>query len=307
MKPRKAPEPVRAALRALVRGFPQKAVTHVASLKNAVSAEATNRQVALFIKTLVDDRPSRRRRLWYQSFLKQPANPEAIATRYQPFQYWSQGSPPDDVAHLTDLWNSLMQGIGLPTIVVFDKLSADSWMRSQCPELLGAFRSAYDYAAEADVFRVAYASRCDCIWIDADLYPKSGVVSLLRSRLQDYDLVFYFRWSSPWISNAFFCSKASSPFFRDFAEQMKDYRYSEESPGQREIMRAFGPARYNSLLGSIIKNEGSELNRPYGLRRVEHRGEYSIGFVNEYTFASMSPPGELQYKKTPDYWKNRWE
>ena len=63
----------------------------------------------------------------------------------------------------------------------FTKDSALAYIKNHCPELVISFTTAFHYAIEADVFRVAYAQKNDCIWLDSDLYPQRYTKHLLQA------------------------------------------------------------------------------------------------------------------------------
>lgn len=58
------------------------------------------------------------------------------------------------------------------------------------------FESAFHYALEADVFRIAYACHRDCIWIDGDLFTKRATQTLLCERMQMADTILFSQYGS---------------------------------------------------------------------------------------------------------------
>ena len=89
-----------------------------------------------------------------------------------PFQYWSQGQLPYDLQDIQEKWNKIFLNMGLPAIKLFNKSSAREWIALNAPEFIKSFEKAPLFAVEADIFRIAYALKNDCIWIDSDQYPR---------------------------------------------------------------------------------------------------------------------------------------
>jgi len=243
-------------------------------------------------------------KLWIKSFkMPQKANDseEKISLlSWQPFQYWSQGKPPSDIIKITKSWNKIFRAIGVRPIKMFDKSSALEYIKSNCLELLIPFKTSFHYAVEADVFRVAYAQKNNCIWLDCDLYPKSGTQEMLKTLLLHRKTTLYFREKRPWLVNGFFIAPSASLFFARILNSTKDVDFSLVPHDLDGVVKTFGPDRYNQVFTDILKAD-CPLSDILSADRQQSIKDFN--FVNEHTFASVNPPFELRYKTTNDSWQ----
>lgn len=235
---------------------------------------------------------------WIHSFQVVMSEPSSTTgsclSRFQPFQYWSQGSPPSDLKDLQSKWNQVFQGMDISPIQLFDKVGAAEWIQQNVPELSDAFLSAFHYAVEADIFRIAYALKNDCIWLDSDLYPTDLSKTILNQSLTNCDSCFYYREGLPWISNAFFATRSESPFFKKIVQDMSNFSFSNLTPSKQLILQSFGPARFNRTLNYCLREN----------KKVAHQSaSWKIAFVNEFNFCKMTPPWKLGYKGSGDSWQ----
>ena len=245
-----------------------------------------------------------KQKIWSYSFKKTPEPAECdekiMLESWQPFQYWSQGSPPSDIEEITGVWNSIFESIGVRPIKLFDKSSALEYIDKNCPELSISFKTSFHYAVEADVFRVAYAQKNNCIWLDSDLYPKPGAKDSLRVLLSHQKTTLFFRAFRPWITNAFFVTPSASLFFVSILNSTMNIDFSVLPHSKETILQTFGPARYNQEFDNIL-NSGDQSNvAPLG---AESWAARNFNFVNDHNFASMKPPFRLQYLSSSDRWK----
>ena len=193
----------------------------------------------------------------------QDLKPQAgeLCFRPQAIQYWSQGVPPDDVQALTARWNQLLQGLGLPQVQVFSQQAARAWIAAHQPDFLVAFDSAPHYAAESDVFRLAYAMGGDTFWIDSDLLPAAQASAVLALALrQDASLLFLKR-KVPYLQSSAFVARAGCPYFQAMADPLRGFDYSD--PQLAGISRlhlihdcSFGPATYAKALEKVCCDQG---------------------------------------------------
>ena len=224
------------------------------------------------------------------------------ACAWQPFQYWSQGKPPEQIQSITSIWNNIFTSIGISPIKLFNKDSALAYIKNHCPELVISFTTAFHYAIEADVFRVAYAQKNDCIWLDSDLYPQRYTKHLLQALLlSGSKTTLMFRWNSPRICNGFFISPSSSIFFSNLLESTKEIDFRSLPKNKHTVISTFGPWRYNTELEKIIEQHQSKCSDQSTTRATDLEG---ITFVNDHTFAYVTPPYSLDYKTTSASWQN---
>lgn len=227
----------------------------------------------------------------------------------QPFQYWSQGDPPSDVQVCTNHWNSLLASIGLPSVHLFTKETAAEWITSYAPDFEAPFASAYHYAIEANVFRIAYVSSgVDCMWIDIDMVPRRDTASILLSALSMPSSLLFFREYSPWISNCFFIARKRCLFFQSLVSHGKMADFSVYAQDTYPWTAPLRPPSYNESLKSLIISclpKVSVASLSSSLASIDLSG-MRLSFCNENSFASMTPAGGLKYKQTDDSWQRRF-
>ena len=226
------------------------------------------------------------------------------STDFQPFQYWSQGSIPNDIARIQEVWNALLSKAGLPKIILFNKDSARSWILKHTPELTQHFDNAPLFAMEADIFRIAYAVKNDCIWIDSDEFPRTATSKLLRHWTTRCDTLFLYRWNRPWISNSFFMTKKASPFFLDLEQSIQSYQLPDRAIRRKDVLNSYGPGRYNKQLNKLISqcNFPKTFNAYKKQESLINLNNWRYAFTNEKTFCALKPPFQLNYTDTPDSW-----
>ena len=226
------------------------------------------------------------------------------STNFQPFQYWSQGSIPNDIAIIQEAWNTLLSEIDLPRIILFNKDSARSWIQSHAPELTQRFDNAPLFAMEADIFRIAYATKNDCIWIDSDEFPRTATSRLLKHWTKRCDTLFLFRWNRPWISNSFFMTKKSSPFFLDLEQSIQSYQLPDRPIRRKDVLNSYGPGLYNKQLNLLLRryNFSNHYNRDLPDKALIDCKNWRYAFTNEKIFCALKPPCQLEYTNTLDSW-----
>ena len=220
----------------------------------------------------------------------------------QPIQYWSQGKTPEDVENTTALWNEILKSLGLEPIKLFDKRSARDWIKHQREEFLISFDTAFHYAAEADVFRVAYASSNECIWIDSDFHPTEYAYLTLAQALNNDCSFFFWYPRRSRINNAFFIARRGCKIIKSVALETRGLDLSIYPQNTNTIIATFGAGRYNSIITNLFLNEKNI--------RLEQKSETPIqkiyfnkdavqlcdrGFIRSENFL-------YKYKDTHDYW-----
>ena len=247
-----------------------------------------------------------RKLLWVSSFhtFQNPHTHDHSLTNTQPFQYWSQDLIPPDIQSLQKEWNALLNKANLPKIILFNKKSARSWIKSHTPELLRHFDNAPLFAMEADIFRIAYAVKNDCIWIDSDEFPRTATSQILQHWIKRCDTLFLFRWNRPWISNSFFMTRKSSPFFLELEQSIQSYQLPTGVISRKDVLNSYGPGRYNKQLNKLIRernflNDSNPIEAEKALIKLNG---WRYGFTNEKIFCSLKPPFKLNYENTTDSW-----
>lgn len=255
---------------------------------------------------------NKRKMLWISSFhdgiqIKSNQNLETCI-QFTPFQYWSQGQLPQDLKAIQQKWNKILLDLGLPAIKIFNKSSAREWIKSYTPEFIDHFDQSPLYAVEADIFRIAFALKNDCIWIDSDQYPRQNTGSLIQQRGKDCDTLLMFRWNRPWITNSFFMTKKFSPLFQKIFGESLNYEFPKSIKMTRnDVLRSFGPGRYNTILNKIIRDNSIQtISKPNNVTTPQliSRDGWRYAFLNEKNLSSLKPPFKLSYESSADSWHN---
>ena len=256
---------------------------------------------------------NKRKALWISSFCgdtkAKPQPNQEIVVKFTPFQYWSQGKLPHDIQDIQKKWDKIFLEIGLPTIKVFDKTSAGEWISSHAPEFIKIFEKAPLYAVEADIFRIAFALHNDCIWIDSDQYPRQNTGQLIQQRANHCDTLLMYRWNRPWITNSFFLTKKNSPLFQKIFNTSLSYKLPKTRTLTRnDVLRSFGPGRYNTVLNTIIK-ESSIHPKANSLPKAQWTSKegWRYTFLNEKNLCALKPPYKLSYESSESSWHNHVE
>lgn len=232
---------------------------------------------------------------------RQPAPKANLKT----IQYWSQAEIPSDVREVTETWNEILVSCGVEKIKVWHKEEAHSWIKTNAPEFLKAFESAPHYAAESDVFRLAYTKITNCLYIDSDLYPKTFTSSILSAALR-FEASIFFCWSkTPFIQNSFFASRRDCKVFGRLRDYLNGWDYSGKKLSHSLIHDTFGPGSYNKIIQECMHRSRS-IKRTIIIRGALDIIEldYEIFLLcHEDAFAHMTRPGGLEYKKTNMSWQ----
>ena len=232
-------------------------------------------------------------RTWRASFAPPPAQNRLAAGPVPPvIQYWSQGPLPKELLYIQRRWKALLKPQGINDWRLFDRDAALAWIETEAPQFLVSFRSAFHFAVEADVFRVAYASRKPLIWLDADLFPTPSAGRFLRQALNRGATCLFTRPFAPFLLNGFFSSTPSCRFVQMLAEQCADVDFAVFPKTGRTITNAYGCERFNQVLAALCR-------QPHRQDGSVLRGEnWSIQFANIRSFARSKPP--LAYRsKSP--------
>jgi tetratricopeptide (TPR) repeat protein len=222
-------------------------------------------------------------------------------------QYWSQGAPPRDVEIVIETWTKLFETNRLGHVALYDREQAEAWIRANAPEFLGQFSKAFHYAMEADIFRIAYASKQPCLYMDIDSWPLEHTAAILRFALEAESTMLYLRAHRPVIANGFFVSRPDCPFVRELVDQCLAIDLDSLPKDYVVLEATFGPSRYSKvftdLLASSASATASMVENVPGCSSVLLDGR-RIYFAHEAAVASVRPPFPLGYKATEDYWKS---
>jgi tetratricopeptide (TPR) repeat protein len=234
-------------------------------------------------------------------------NVKANAKAVPVIQYWSQGEPPNDLKLVVATWNAVLREIGLGPTLIYNKERAGRWITDNAPEFCKAFAQAFHFAMEADIFRIAFASRSDCIYIDIDSWPIAGVEQILSRSLHSGSSILYFRAGQPWLNNNFFVARRNCPFFSELVRQCSAIDASGLPQDRGTILSTFGPERYNAVLYETVSanpvEDVQQVPGASGVSAIRFRDGRSLLFVNEFSAAAQKPPFPLTYASTADHWK----
>jgi hypothetical protein len=221
-------------------------------------------------------------------------------------QYWSQGAPPVDVQIVCDNWRKLFAVERLGTIKLFDRSSASKWINEHAPEFSGAFSKSFHYAMESDIFRIAYASKLPCIYMDIDSWPLEHTAAILRFAVRSKETMLYLRSNRLTVPNGFFVSCPECPFVQELVRQCVAIDLDRLGRDYVVIEATFGPSRYTKVLLDLLARSRSAsaaaVDAVPGCSVVSTDfGRFF--FSHEAAVASVRPPFPLGYKATEDYWK----
>lgn len=216
-------------------------------------------------------------------------------SRMIPFQYWSQGDLPAALQEISNQWNSILKKLGLPPLTCYDKQRAREWIKDNKPAFLRPFDSAYHYAIESDVFRAAFASHTETLYLDCDSYPTPLTESILNHAMELNSSVLYFRTHRPALANGFFISAKDCPFFKLLASKIEDVDFTGKPKDWRFLYKV-GPWIYTKTMDQLMASESFNLSPdspPPGVPRLDF-GSFSLGFVAEKHACLASPPFSVQ-------------
>jgi endogenous inhibitor of DNA gyrase (YacG/DUF329 family) len=223
-------------------------------------------------------------------------------------QYWSQGVPPRDVQLVASAWRELFEREQIGEVQLFDHSTAKAWITENAPEFSGHFAKAFHFAMEADIFRIAFASKRPCVYVDIDAWPLENAAEIVKFGIRQRRSMLYLRSYRPWLGNGFFISTPNCPFFKELVSQCLAIDLAEWVADRHTILKTFGPMRYNDVLFRVIDSskmsEASPIEGVPGCSKlILDQGE--ILFTHEAAVASMKPPFTLDYKATEASWKKK--
>ena len=229
--------------------------------------------------------------------------PPAPQASPQSIQYWSQGEPPADVLALSEKWNVLLSELGLNRIQWFDRSSARDWISKHARDFLLPFDTSFHYTVESDIIRLAYASRCNCLYLDADLTPDFSSKSALKAILEAPGSTLYIRTVRPTLSPCFFLARQGCPFVALVARSGARVDFRRFPKTANTIMNIFGPDKYTYCLRHLVStNKGplSIVRLAPGLIQLRAK-HFSVNLVNDEVVSAINP-AELIYKQTDQHW-----
>lgn len=221
----------------------------------------------------------------------------------QPIQYWSQGEPPADVQSLSKSWNVLLTELGLEPIQLFNRSSARDWIVEYTPEFASPFDTAFHVAVEADVFRLAYASIYDCLYLDADLTPEFSSKATLRVLLESPGSTLYIRTERPTLSNCFFLARNKCPLFALAARSGVHIDFQKHRKNRNTVMNTFGPDKYSYCLRHLCATSQERIRVAQLAPGVVnlHTKSFNLNLVNDQVISAPNP-AKLNYKQTENHW-----
>lgn len=250
-----------------------------------------------------------------QHFVKASAKCSANLSSLVFAQYWSQGEPPKDVGQYVQEWHEVLRAAGVQDIRLYDKSTAYEYIRDWAPMLLKPFETAYHYAIEADVFRLALAVSEECCYVDIDERVSPEILHLLAectaSKYSTLRLKYDSNGKQGWIQNGFFYSKRNCPFF---AALVNSVHHLDFSAGRRDLDSFFdsvGPGGWNICFNSIIKLGPNCWHFKKGLLLTEaSNSRLALNFTHwihvcgDLTDKHIDSLPRLAYKATNDAWQN---
>lgn len=144
-------------------------------------------------------------------------------------QYWSQEQTPLEIQKAFELWDEFFANSKRVRVLRFSKKTAFEWLGKFAPEYQKNFASSIHPAMEADIFRVVYAQKFGCVWLDADHVPPKhpserhfNVASFERWAHHNYSsyLMKHWRDNVPYINNSIFSAKKNCPLGKALSQRI---------------------------------------------------------------------------------------
>jgi tetratricopeptide (TPR) repeat protein len=223
----------------------------------------------------------------------------------QAIQYWSQGQPPSEITAISDQWNSILASSGLKPISLYSRQMAGEWIEINAPEFSIPFNTAFHNAVESDVFRIAYASKKACIYIDCDQWPFNWTGEAIRAAISTGASTICMSSASPKILNGIFIAQESCPYFEKIATSCAYIDFSKRKINAGTILNTFGPGKYLQAMKYLLGKESDRV----GFKAVAHGlaqldiGPNSIVLANEKVIGADKPPTPLAYKQSEQQWQ----
>jgi hypothetical protein len=222
-----------------------------------------------------------------------------------PIQYWSQGDPPDDVLKITDRWNCELRKAGLPPIQLYSRITALDYIRHYIPNLELPFSTAFHYALEADIFRIAVAAAEGCMWLDCDLMPRTSCSELLKEMADRLESTYFIwkpsRTGEPRISNMFFNTVPMCNIMNLISKHISNTDFRLLPQTKNTIAWNGGPKLYHSIIASFLKGECIVRRSRYLVSASSAQG--LVNFIDDYSLLSAVKAPGLAYTGTSMQWQ----
>lgn len=222
-----------------------------------------------------------------------------------PIQYWSQGSPLPELKPLLDSWqHTCIHSLGIPP-VVFNKSSAKKFITKYAPDYLMPFNTSLHYAQEADVFRIAFASVYDCLWIDIDTMPSPYFKQFARYATKANSSILAARKPGRLparITNMTFVARRNCEFFKRLSEGIRNKDFSASARTRESIAKLSGPSLYTSIFSSFASNSIYTHDRHTGMLVLRPPESSTPLILIAKIDSIMSHVSSLPYKKTSLSW-----
>lgn len=220
-------------------------------------------------------------------------------------QYWSQGKPSPEIQRVTARWNEILTNTGLGKIKLFSKESARQWISRHTPQYLRSFDTAFHYAIESDIFRIAYASRRPCLYLDCDQWPHPWTQSLIKDILKTGHSCLCLQEAAPAVNNGFFLAQENCPFFQLLASRCEGIDFATLPISTETVLNTFGPNRYNMCLRELLQQEPEPARfQTVAAGITELIGQtFKLTLLNERVCSAVRPPDGLSYKQTAQQWQ----
>lgn len=225
--------------------------------------------------------------------------------RLNPIQYWSQGTPPSDVIEITKIWNRVLESAGFSCIRLYSRETAYEYICHHQPHLELPFSTAFHYAVEADIFRIAVAASEGCMWLDSDIVPSnrcSEILQEIAGRLNST----YFIWkpsrrSPARITNCFFNATPKCKVMKALCRELSSIDFRCLPKTKDTIAWNGGPKLYQKVINA-------ELGGEYRIRRAKHLASActssgQLNFIDDYSLLAFSKAPNLSYTGSNMQWQ----
>lgn len=234
-----------------------------------------------------------------------PAKERLSIGRLNPIQYWSQGTPPPDVAEITQMWNRVLKSAGFSCIRLYSRKTAYEYICHYQPHLKVPFSTAFHYAVEADIFRIAVAASEGCMWLDSDIVPNKRCNEILHE-IAGKPHSTYFIWkpnrnSAVRVTNCFFNATPRCKVMDMLCQELGNVDFSFLPKTKDTIAWNGGPKLYQKVITALLGTE-------YQIKRTKHLASTTsssghLNFVSDFNLLAFSKAPGLSYTGSNMQWQ----
>jgi hypothetical protein len=244
----------------------------------------------------------------YLSKDKRSGNPNYFID-FRVIQYWSQGNPPRELQVYMEKWIHVLDELGLErNYQLYDRAMAREWISSMAPQFLKAFDTSFHYAVEADVFRLAYTTCGNVMYIDADMHPSRWASGIIKGLLDLKSSVVFMPSRRPTLNNCFFLGIEDCTFFLALRQSCQNIDFQAASKTRATILSSFGPDKYTNILRRmLLLSKGQVIAKQVDAGIVLLSSNLlRLALVNDRVLID-NRSGDLAYKSSSQNWERLYK